>query len=238
MNNFPIQTTEHRKIRVGRNNDGGYVICDIPSIQYDLLISGGIKDDISFEEAFLQKYPGVQCFAFDGTIDNIPQTQFPIQFVKKNIGRNSTNTVTNLKEYMVGKNNIFMKMDIEGYERDLFLTLEESDLLKLAQITIEVHFVPAKTVVSTKLKDTHYLVHFHSNNASSKLDSDGIPMFIELTYVRKDLCKNVEPSTYPIPNSELDMKNIVSLPDILYVGGRFIKEPSSHRFNVLTGRVG
>lgn len=236
MDKFVINKTEHSKIRVGKKNDGGYVICDIPNIKYDLFLSGGINDDISFEEAFLQKYPNTMCLAFDGTIDILPPTSYPIQFVRKNIGRTTTITTTNLKEYMVGKRNIFMKMDIEGFEQDLFLSFETDDLLKLSQIVIEVHQIPAKELISSKLKDTHYLVHFHPNNCC-KLDSSGLPAVIELTYIRKDLCKHVEVSTEPIPNPNLDMKNIESLGDIVYKNGRFMIEPIRYKFDIKSKRI-
>lgn len=51
--------------RVGRNNDGGYVI--VEPFTYDCLISAGIADDTSFEQQFLQLYSDIPCFAFDGT---------------------------------------------------------------------------------------------------------------------------------------------------------------------------
>lgn len=56
-----------KKKRVGNpNGDGGYVIIDGLG-DYDLLLSAGIADDISFEDEFL-KDKNIKCFAFDGTI--------------------------------------------------------------------------------------------------------------------------------------------------------------------------
>ena len=52
------------KMRLGKDNYGGYVVTDIPDINYSLLLSGGIGDDISFEEGFIAKYPNVLCNAF------------------------------------------------------------------------------------------------------------------------------------------------------------------------------
>jgi hypothetical protein len=43
------------KSRLGKNGDGGYIINDIPHMKYSCLISGGISNDISFEEDFLQR---------------------------------------------------------------------------------------------------------------------------------------------------------------------------------------
>jgi hypothetical protein len=236
MENFPIKKTEHPKIRLGRRCDGGYVICDIPKIKYDLFLSGGICDDISFEEAFLKKYPSLKCIAFDGTIDSLPSNHPHIQFVKKNIGGESSDSLTNLKEYMAGHNNIFLKMDIEGHEEFLFKSFSESDIQKFAQIAIEVHFGTKYTIASC-LKNTHYLVHFHPNNAL-KIGYDNLPHLIELTYVRKDLCSVANPSTDPIPNRLLDIKNIADNKDIILRNGVFELETfAGFKFSLKSGKI-
>jgi hypothetical protein len=73
------------KIRVGRYDDGGYVIAEVPNINYKILLSGGIENDISFEEDFIKKFQNIKCFAFDGTINNLPKENKDIIFIKKNI---------------------------------------------------------------------------------------------------------------------------------------------------------
>jgi hypothetical protein len=64
-----VYKSPYEKKRVGRANDGGYVLCDIPNIEYSILLAGGIECDISFEEDFLNKYPNTICNAYDGTIN-------------------------------------------------------------------------------------------------------------------------------------------------------------------------
>ena len=55
-------------IRIGRNNDGGYLICKEDLYKSDLLISLGIADDWSFEKDFqLQK--DIEIFAYDASIN-------------------------------------------------------------------------------------------------------------------------------------------------------------------------
>ena len=56
--NFPCKSLicyepPKSKVRIGRQNDGGYVIID--GYYYDLMLGCGISDDSSFEHAFLQK---------------------------------------------------------------------------------------------------------------------------------------------------------------------------------------
>jgi len=97
--------------RVGKDNDGGYLICDLPG-SYDLFISGGISNDISFESHFCSLFPETHCFAFDGTIDKLPVPDSRITFVKKNLGKFETLQMTTLRSYMEGYNDIFLKMDI------------------------------------------------------------------------------------------------------------------------------
>ena len=61
--------TAKELIRVGRDNDGGYLISKKDIQQSDILISLGISSDWSFEEDFL-KYKSVPILAFDGTISS------------------------------------------------------------------------------------------------------------------------------------------------------------------------
>jgi hypothetical protein len=41
-----VYKSPYEKKRIGRANDGGYVICDIPNIEYSILLAGGIESDI------------------------------------------------------------------------------------------------------------------------------------------------------------------------------------------------
>ena len=70
-NVLTVYQCPYPKLRIGKNNDGGYIIVNIPDIKYDIIISGGISDDITFETDFVNKY-GVECVAFDGTIQRLP----------------------------------------------------------------------------------------------------------------------------------------------------------------------
>jgi hypothetical protein len=115
------------KIRLGCINDGGYTIVD--NLDYDFFISGGINDDISFENDFLNKYPYLNCIAFDGSINKLPYKRDRLSFIKKYIGTINNDNITNLKEYIKNYNNIFLKMDIEEFEFD-WLNIYSSDELK------------------------------------------------------------------------------------------------------------
>jgi len=54
-------------VRVGRDNDGGYLICKNSLENSSCLISFGINDDYSFEECF-KDINNNKIFAFDPTV--------------------------------------------------------------------------------------------------------------------------------------------------------------------------
>ena len=146
----------YNKIRVGKVYDGGYVICD--GLKYDLLLSCGISNDISFEDEFTKKY-NVKCVAYDGTINNLPETiNNNIIWVKKNIGPNNTDNTTNLKDFLNNFNNIFLKMDIESYEFDWLRNITIEELKNISQITIEFHF-PFTNTSSTGISFSSLSTH-------------------------------------------------------------------------------
>jgi len=241
INYLRIYETEYNKFRFGSSNDGGYVIAD--GLSYDLLLSCGINDDVTFENCFIEKY-GTPCYAFDGTINNLPNNaNSNIVFIKKNIANKETNKTTNLLNYLENNDNIFLKMDIETNEYQLLEILELKHLNKLKQIVIEFHFphqdseyvngifnrlsfpIPVERRVSCfkKLDETHYLIHLHPNNCCGTTTFNGveIPNVFECTYIKKDLCKDISYSSDKIPNPLLDSKNILTNPEICLSGYPF-----------------
>jgi hypothetical protein len=214
MEHLRVYQSPYPKIRLGNNNDGGYVICDL-SANYDVFLSGGIGNDISFEEAFLQKYTDVICYAFDGTIKNFPKpASNRLFYSNKNLGSHETLTTTNMKYFFGKYQNIFMKIDIEGGEDNLFQSISNNDLLKIRQLVIEFH-TAEQIVIPTRLAKTHWLVHFHANNCCGlqKLNNIFIPNVFECTYIRKEVNENLSYNIDPIPFT-LDQPNLKNRVDI------------------------
>jgi len=203
------------KIRLGKDNDGGYIICEMPNINYNILISGGIDNDVSFEESFISKYK-TKCIAFDGTINNILTENPKIIFVKKNIGSCNNDYVTNLHELLISHENIFIKMDIEGAEFDWLLSINDNMFDNIIQMVIEFHFPKSEreTEVFNKINKYFYLVHYHANNFCGYeiQNKVSIPNVFECTYVNKKYLKNVELNTNNLP-TPLDMVNVKEYPD-------------------------
>uniref|UniRef100_A0A6C0EZF5 Glycosyltransferase 2-like domain-containing protein n=1 Tax=viral metagenome TaxID=1070528 RepID=A0A6C0EZF5_9ZZZZ len=207
------------KMRLGKDNDGGYVICDIQNISYDLLLSCGISDDISFEEFFCNKYNTTACYAFDGTIENINIINKNISFFRQNINNYNDDKNTNLHSTIEMFDNIFLKMDIEGYEIPWIKSLDVKHLNKFSQIVIEFHFPFSYKEVHAFdiLNETHILVHFHANNCCGVRNHKGvfISNVFECTYVHK---RHYPPpyvlNTDIIPGV-LDMKNVLNNNEII-----------------------
>ena len=128
INDLIIYKSDYNKLRIGRNRDGGYVVLDIPNINYDIFISGGISNDNSFEHHFINKYKNVFCEAFDFSIDKLPNPCEKIHFNKKFISTINDDKYTNLQFYMEKYNNIFLKLDIEGSEHKWFDYLNDTQL--------------------------------------------------------------------------------------------------------------
>lgn len=82
---------------------------DIPNINQTILLVGGIDQDVSFEEDFINKYPNTNVFAFDGTINNLPKTNYNIIFINKNISFENNNNNTNLHDLININKSIFYK---------------------------------------------------------------------------------------------------------------------------------
>jgi hypothetical protein len=204
------------KIRLGSQHDGGYVFIDDIG-EYDAYLGLGVSTNPDFDNAFAQKY-NVQGLCFDGTIDSVANLDDRMRFIKQNIsGVNSSYDYTNLESETTPFNNIFLKIDIEGYEWQWFKNMSDQHLLRYKQIVVEFHdwnteetTSEDKVVVFKRLATHFHLLHAHGNNHGDMVNYDGhfLPNVIELTYVRKDVIRDVSLNTQPLP-SPLDTPNSV-----------------------------
>jgi hypothetical protein len=241
LDSLIVYESKYPKIRIGEEDrDGGYVIADISG--YDLLLSCGISNDVSFEKDFLSRYP-VKAYGFDGTIEGLPEPVNNLEFVKLNIGPRDTDLTTNMHTLINSHNNIFLKMDIESYEFRWLHSLSTDQMKKFKQITMEIHFpftendiahfdvpLPVNTKMSVldKLAYTHRLIHFHGNNyCETTIYSDvNVPNIFECTYVRKDDHEFCGYNTVPVPHP-LDRPNIPSMPEFYFSGYPYTGGPRS-----------
>ena len=206
------------KIRLGTNQDGGYVICNLKG-NYDCYISCGIANEASFDRDFLNLYKNIgknNSFAFDGTINEYPWRYTKnITFIKKNISSFNDNNNTNLNNLINKYDKIFLSIDIEGGEYPWLLSLTEDKLNKFKQICIEFHGIndnswgyslSDKIKCLRKLNKTHYIMHAHGNNHGGI--QDNIPDVLELTYVnKKNILNNPSKNNTSLPIEGLDFSN-------------------------------
>lgn len=207
-----------KKIRLGKEYDGGYIICEIPDVNYDVIIAGGIENDTSFEEDFVNKYQNTKAYLFDGTVSKLPTENDKFTFVKKNIGFNNNNSETNMHDIINQNNSIFVKMDIEGGEIPWIQSLRDEQLDKFEQIVMEFHhpFSEKENFVFNKINQHHYLVHFHANNCCGVRNHYGvkIPNIFECTYLHKKHFKTPPQVNSDLIPSDIDMKNVKESPEI------------------------
>ena len=209
-NDLTLYESPFNKIRIGKSYDGGYIITEIPNINYGLLLSAGVGNDISFEQEFCNKF-NTKCLTFDGTISNFNTNNDSITHITKNIRTNNNDLETNLFDIIEEYDDIFLKMDIEGYELEWVQSLTSEQLNKFSQMVIEFHWAFHYEDVFDKINKTHYLLHFHANNCCHPLveyKGVNLPIVFECTFVNKryiDGPLSLNKETLP---TKLDMQNV------------------------------
>jgi hypothetical protein len=205
------------KIRLGKDFDGGYIIANIPNINYSILLSGGIANDISFEIDFIKLYNTI-VYACDGNINSLNYPDNRLIHLKKNIGYENNEKITNLHYFINKHDSIFIKMDIEGDEQHWIKSLTNEQINKFAQIVIEFHtpFSDKWIGVFDKLNKHHFLIHFHGNNCCGLRNHKGvqIPINFECTYLHKKYFINTPELNTDLIPSNLDMNNLKNIDDI------------------------
>lgn len=201
------------KTRYGKDNDGGYIVVK-SRIGYDAFISGGVGNDISFELDFL-KENNVPDFIYDGSEFNKLHEFDKISVINKNIKAVCDEKSDNLHDLLLSFKNVFIKMDIEGHEREWLLSLTPEMLQNIKQLVIEFHGIEISEKAMSILKDTHTLVHVHGNNYGGITEFDGLlfPNVFECTYIRNSDYSYICHNRIPLP-CILDQPNNKTKPDI------------------------
>jgi hypothetical protein len=212
LKNLILYNPVNKKIRLGHQADGGYIIID--GYNYDYFISGGVGENITFEIDFIKKYPDMTGIIFDNTVNDAPSLPKEVKLIKKNIGFDNTETTTNLSDYVNEYENIFIKMDIEGSEWKLLRSEFSKSLMKIKQIVFEAHhFFGVFSDIALEsleiINKTHYLVHIHQNNNGIPFNTGNIlyPSLLELTFIRKD-CEIKGLNVTDLPIKDLDFTNM------------------------------
>jgi len=211
-------------VRMGRDNDGGYVMFDdfpAESIAY----SFGISNDVSWDKDMASR--NIDVLMYDHTISELPEHNSRFHFFKKGITGNKPQPHCKTMEDFICKNghrnhkNLILKMDVEGWEWD-FLTQVSSEVLsQFSQMVFEFHemahgqydhLIPPAL---EKINQTHQLVHIHANNYGDVkwMGNRLWPEIFEVTYLRKSDHEFV-PASRSFP-TRWDQPCHPNLPDIV-----------------------
>ena len=204
-------------IRLGKNNDGGYLVNKQDVINSKNLLSLGIGEDWSFEKDFIF-INDCKLNAYDNSLNKSRmqnnkalEDSYNAFFLgnKYHVEKNIGTGLNDLSFDAVStEKNTFLKCDIEGAEYDILF-----DLTKLTKqytgMVIEFHEINKPdnfhNLINFISKVDHKLVHIHINNYFYyKTDSGCVPDILELTFTSSSnvsLSRNIT-----LPN-KLDMQN-------------------------------
>lgn len=225
-------------LRIGRSNDGGYLVGKRSILNSDNLISFGIYDDWSFEKSFVKKNKNVSVTCYDDQLNFIWLVKNVLRyfkniykknnffiffqklfvlvdyfFVRKKMNFIKKKIVSNdLKVLSINKKNIFLKVDIEGNEYQILKDILDLEW-KLTALVIEFHDIHLHLdELQLFLKQLKYLklIHIHPNNYGI-IDNKGDPTIIELSFDRDPIIvsKNLQ-----LPHL-LDQRNNIKNKDLL-----------------------
>lgn len=200
-------------IRLGKENDGGYLVNNLDVIKSDMLLSFGVGTDISFEEAF-NSLKKVRIDAYDNSVEGaFSETGFH-RHIQKHVSTEDTDTTANIATILAAvPMNTFLKCDIEGGEYAILDDIIRYSY-KLTGAVFEFHDLANGQNLGlladfmTKLQMR--LIHTHVNNYGYYNSPQGIiPTVIEVSFTSSN---NVTLEDVTLPH-ELDSPNNPQAPE-------------------------
>jgi len=220
---YPVKTN-FELIRVGGDNDGGYLLPnDLEGIT--ACFSPGVDVTASFEKDLLER--GIKSHLADASVDAPPDGLEVASFEKMFLGGVNDEDHMTMESWVYRNGSyvgdLLLQMDIEGAEYETILATPTTILNRFRIIAIEIHnsdawFSPiawgcVKTFFNKLTKNFH-VVHNHPNNNCPFVQIDGattIPTVFELTLLRKDRSPATGFCTeFPHP---LDQRNVTDKDD-------------------------
>jgi hypothetical protein len=221
----PVKT-KYDLIRIGGDNDGGYLLPnDLSGIS--TCFSPGVDVTATFEKNLLSR--GIKSHLADASVDGAPNGLEVLSFEKRFLGGTNDDEHMTLEYWVNSKapspwptGDLILQMDIEGGEYTTLLCTPPDVLRKFRIIAIEIHNVqtwftplawPVVTTFFEKLLEDFRVVHNHPNNNCPFIEADGIlmPTVFELTLLRKDRTIALDYVT-ELPHP-LDQPNVLDKPD-------------------------
>ncbi len=199
------------KTLVGNSRDGGYVTADIASSAD--VVSFGVGGDVSFEHAMAET--GRRVFLHDHTVDGLPSAHENFGFRRVGVCGFGTDApdLLPLEAHVAAIEGFtgaaLLKMDVEGWEWEVFSSASPETLAAFDQIVLEVHWLERLAspifahLVTRSLRTINAqftLFNVHANNCSELHVVSGLTVasVLELSYVRTSLVRRSASSTvYP-----------------------------------------
>lgn len=206
--------------RFGGKSDGGYLFYEEIASVSDCLYSYGVGRNTTFEVDFCNRTKK-QAFAFDHTVKDLPHLHESITFVREGIAgekRPKMNTFEGHREIYGGKK-VLLKIDVEGWEYDVFEKITRSTLKSVTGILLEIHNIHSNFAGFVNLirfiNNQFALIHIHPNNYGEVFVIDGkrFPDVLEMSYVNKEFF-DVEKNDIPQVPHKFDIRNSKKREDI------------------------
>ena len=228
INRFRENYLSTELIRIGGKGDGGYLVPNILD-KITSCFSPGVSHTANFEKELSKSY-NIKSFMADASVDTAPMADKNFYFEKKFIGSHDKNDFITLgswiKNCVHGKdNNLLLQMDIEGAEYEVLTYESIENLKRFSCMVVEFHsfnrlfepfFNKIVSAIFEKIYQEFHICHVHPNNARkiASYDNIQVPEIFEVTFLRKDLSKEIiSKQSISLPHS-LDEKNVDFFQDI------------------------
>jgi hypothetical protein len=205
----------HELIRIGSDNDGGYLVPD-DLAGINKCISPGVSDNMSFEIDIWNKFK-IKSYMYDGSCEAPSEITSNQKFYKLFVGSvdkpNYISMSQIINDHVINKNDDLLgQIDIEEGEYEFIKFASNADLSRFRILIIEFHdlerwlqsrfFQETIQPIFEKLNLFFDLVHNHRNTACGEFTYKGAQFsrVVELTFHRKDRAKSYDGfATLPHP---------------------------------------
>ena len=203
----PMTSPDLQLTRVGASTDGGYVMAE--PISASGAISVGVGSDVSWDQDVGAR--GVPIAMFDHTVRRLPRHVPNGTFHRIGIGPRPTHNTRPLDQLislagMQGRDDLLLKMDVEGAEWSALTEPKPADLQHFSQIVLELHDIVGLKdqrrstqllAAIDHLTSGHVPIHVHANNYDELVRFGGwwFPNSIEISLIRKDRVSETTPAT-------------------------------------------
>ncbi len=189
-------------IRIGSAQDGGYLLPAGVMKNITKVFSPGVGSSSDFEIYFAEQ--GIPCFLADASVQGplIPNENF--HFLKQFLGSYQTaEQYISFNQWVTANSepeerNFLLQMDIEGWEYNNLLYVEDAVLSKFDVLVIEFHrfndvcfksSFPFFQLLFQRLLEHFIPVHLHPNNQAGyvKCYDLHVPELLEVTFLRKGI---------------------------------------------------